>query len=140
MPQALTRSQFYYASNILLFISLVASKISIALLIIAIQPNKKLGMALYGLIGLMIAWGVAAVFVVALQCSPTRWVLGPTKTDNCIDMHSAMLALKAVDIVTDVILAVSPGLMMLNVQISREKRLIVALMFGFRLAYVCSPV
>ena len=101
---------------------------------IAIQPNKKLGKVLYGLIGFMIAWGVAAVFVVALQCSPTRWALGPTAKDTCIDMYSAMIVLKAVDIVTDVILAVSPALMMLKVQISREKRLIVSLMFGFRLA------
>lgn len=121
-----------------MFLSLAASKTSIALLIIAIQPNKKMAMALYGLIGLIVVWGIAGVFVVALQCSPTRWVLGPTETDDCIDMYTAMLGLKAVDIVTDVILAISPALMMLRVQISTQKRLVVALMFGFRLAYVDS--
>lgn len=135
-PRNADSRQYYYASNILLFLSLAASKCSIALLIITIQPDKRIGYAFYALMGLVVVWAIAAVFVTAFQCGPNRWVLGPTDTDTCIDQLSAQIAIRAVDIVTDIILAISPAFMMIKVQMSMDKRLVVALMFGLRLAYV----
>lgn len=128
--------QYYYASNILLFLSLAASKCAIALLIITIQPNKRIGFAFYALMGFVVVWAIAAVLVAAFQCGPNRWVLGPTDTDTCIDQLSPQIAIRAIDIVTDIILAISPAFMMMKVQMSMDKRLVVALMFGLRLVYV----
>lgn len=114
----------------------MSSKIAVALLIIAVQPDERIAAAMYGLVGTIAVWGIAAVLVVALQCSPTRWSLGPTEENTCINQLSAQVGLRVVDIITDIALAVSPALMMIRVQMSMDKRLIVALMFGLRLVYV----
>lgn len=106
------------------------------MLIIALKPIRWIAIALYGIMGLSLLWGVASIFTVALQCSPNRWVLGPTASDTCFDQAAAQIGIKAVDMATDVALAVLPAFMMLNVQVSLEKRLVVVLMFGLRLVYV----
>lgn len=89
---------------------------------------------MYGVLGITVAWAVAAVFVTAFQCGPTRWVLGPTSDDTCIDQYAAQIGIKLVDMLTDVALSVLPAVMMSTVQTAVDKRLIVAFMFGLRLA------
>lgn len=130
--------QAYFAANLLLYPSIAASKASVALLVIAIKPKRWIVVALYGVIGIVVAWGIAGVLITALQCGPTRWTLGPTESDTCIDQYAAQLALKAVDMLTDVALSLLPAAMMATVQTAVEKRIIVALMFAFRLAYALS--
>jgi hypothetical protein len=93
-------------------------------------------MTLYGVMGISALWGIASIFVVAFQCSPTRWALGPTSRDTCFDQAAAQIGIKAVDMATDVALAILPAIMMHNVQVSLDKRLMVVLMFGLRLMYV----
>lgn len=93
-------------------------------------------MTLYGVMGISVVWAVASIFTVAFQCSPNRWVLGPTAENTCFDQAAAQIGIKAVDILTDLALSGLPALMMSNVQVSMEKRLVVVLMFGLRLAYV----
>lgn len=140
VPSRLIRTkstlQAYFAANLLLYPSLAASKASVALLVIAIKPKRWIAIALYSVLGVATAWGIAAVFVTAFQCGPTRWVLGPTGSDTCIDQYAAQIGLKLVDMLTDVALAVLPAAMMATVQTDTEKRLIVAFMFGLRLVCV----
>ena len=109
-----------------------------ALLVIAIKPKRWIALALYGVLGISAAWAVAAVLVSAFQCGPTHWVLGPTNDDTCIDQYAAQIGIKLVDILTDVALSVLPAAMMSTVQTAVDKRLIVAFMFGLRLA--CAPL
>lgn len=105
-----------------------------ALLVIAIKPSRWIRTALYAVVGIAISWAIAAVFVTAFQCGPTRWVLGPTANDTCIDQYAAQIGIKLIDILTDVALSVLPAAMMSTVQTAVDKRLIVAFMFGLRLA------
>ena len=92
-------------------------------------------MSLYATCGISAVWALAAVIVTAVQCGPTRWVMGPTVNDTCIDQYSAQIGLKIVDILTDVALAVLPGVMMLGVQVTESKRAVVGFMFGLRILY-----
>ena len=90
----------------------------------------------YALLAISVLWSLAATFVVALQCSPTRWVLGPSGTDTCIDQHAAQIAIRVIDIVTDIALAILPAFMMAGLQTKFSIRLSVSLVFAVRLVYV----
>jgi hypothetical protein len=120
----------------LLYLSLAASKCSVALLIIDIQPRRWITTTLYCILAIVISWAIAATFMIALQCGPNHWTLGPTSIDTCIDQFEAQVGLRVVDISTDVALTVLPAIMMAGVQVSTAKRLIVILMFGIRILYV----
>lgn len=117
----------------LLFLSLACTKCALALLIIAIQPVRWIMTCSYSVLAVSIIWGIAAVLVVALQCGPIHWTMGPTADVQCIDQYTAHVALRSVDILLDVALAVLPALMVLEVQISPAKRLVVASIFSMRI-------
>lgn len=134
----LTDMQHYFASNILLYLSLAASKCSSALLIIAIQPQRWVITALYSVLGISVVWAVAADFIMAFQCGPARWVLGPTDGNICIDQYSAHIGLRLVDIATDVALVVLPACVVWIVHMSIHKKLVVIGLFGLRILYVLS--
>lgn len=132
----LIQFQDYYASNVLLYLSLASSKVAVAFLVLAIKPKRWIAITLNSLIVIIILWGFGAILTVALQCQPTRWVLGPTSADTCIDQYSGLIGLRVVDIVTDVALSILPAAMVSGVQMPLSKRLVVAFMFALRLVYV----
>lgn len=121
----------------LLILSLACAKAAVTLLVIAIKPLRLVMYACYAMLGLIAVWAVAGVFVLAFQCSgPDRWVLGPTSGPNaetCIDQYAMQIALRAIDIATDVGIVLLPGFMMRSVQVSVGKRWIVVVLFATRL-------
>ena len=106
------------------------------MLIIAIEPKGSILISLYSILVIVAVWAVAAVFAVALQCKPTRWVMGPSTSDTCIDQFGAQVGIRLVDIATDVALALLPAVMVSRVHMPRHKRLVVSFIFGLRLVYV----
>lgn len=91
--------------------------------------------SLYAICAISATWALAAAVVTIVQCGPDRWVLGPTDNNTCIDQFAAKMGLGLVDIATDVALAILPGIMMLDVQVSLPKKAIVGFMFGLRILY-----
>lgn len=83
-----------------------------------------------------VVWAIAAVSVTLSQCTPVLWIMGPGDDISCIDQHSAQIGIKVVDILTDIVLAVLPGVLFMRLQMGRSKRAIVALLFGLRIVYV----
>ena len=114
--------------------ALASAKAAVTLLVIAIKPLKGVMFACYAMLAFIGLWGVASVFAVAFQCSPTRWVLGPSASHTCVDQYSMQVAIRALDILSDVGIVLLPALMMRTVQVNREKRLMVILLFSLRLA------
>lgn len=127
--------QLFYASNILLILTLACAKAAVTLLVIAIKPLRLVKLACYGMLGLIAAWAVVGIFVLALQCSgPDRWVLGPTSaSETCINQYAMQVALRAIDIATDVGIVILPGLMMKSVQVAAGKKWMVVVLFAIRL-------
>ena len=112
---------------------MASSKCAVALLVIAIAPPRRwITSLLYAILGLAVAWGVTASFVVAFECGPNHEVLGPTSIDSCIDQYGAQIGIRVVYIVSDIALCVLPAIMIAYVQVSAKKRLLVSLMFGLR--------
>ncbi|OCT54487.1 hypothetical protein CLCR_00856 [Cladophialophora carrionii] len=128
-------SKLFFASNILLILALAGAKAAVTLLVIAIKPLRFVMLACYALLGLIAVWAVAGVFVLGFQCSgPDRWVLGPSSgPETCIDQYAMQVALRTVDIATDVGIVLLPAVMMRSVQVSAAKRWVVVLLFAVRL-------
>lgn len=101
----------------------------------AIQPARWMAICLYTICAISAAWAVAALCVTVVQCRPARWVMGPTPNDTCIDQYAAQIGIRIVDILTDIALAVLPGIMMLRVQVPGPKKAAVAFIFALRLMY-----
>ncbi|KIW26305.1 uncharacterized protein PV07_09406 [Cladophialophora immunda] len=136
-PDLIELSKLFYASNILLVLALACAKAAVTLLIIAIKPLRWVMFACYGMLGFVAVWGVASVFVVAFQCSPNHWSLGPSSgadPQTCIDQYAMQIALRAMDIASDVGIVLLPALMMRSVQVSNGKRWMVVTLFAIRLA------
>ncbi|KAK1059146.1 hypothetical protein LTR74_012834 [Friedmanniomyces endolithicus] len=115
---ALAAALSYYASNILLYLSLASAKASATMLIIAIKPKRTMLVSLYSVLAIVGLWAVAAVLAVALQCKPTRWVMGPSTSDTCIDQYGAQVGIRLVDIATDAALALLPAVMVASIQMT----------------------
>lgn len=124
----------FYASNILLILALASAKAAVTLLIIAIKPLKNVMYACYGMLVFIGLWAISSVFVLAFQCSPDRWALGPSDTNTCINQYAMQIAIRSMDIASDVGIVLLPALMMRTVLVSRDKRWMVILLFSLRLA------
>jgi hypothetical protein len=127
--------QLFFASNILLVLALASAKAAVTLLIIAIKPLRFVMLACYAMLGLIAVWCVVGVFVLGFQCSgPDRWVLGPNSgPETCIDQYAMQVALRTIDIATDVGIVILPAFMMRSVQVNAGKRWMVILLFAIRL-------
>lgn len=107
------------------------------LLVIAIKPLRFVMYACYAMLGVIAVWAVAGVFALAFQCSsPDRWALGPgprLASETCVNQYAMQVALRSLDILTDVGIVSLPALMMKSVQVSAGKRWMVVLLFATRL-------
>jgi hypothetical protein len=93
--------------------------------------------ACYGTLAFILTWGVASASVLALQCSPNRWALGPSSgpdPQTCIHQYAMQMTIRAMDIASDLVLVALPVCMMQTVQVGREKRQMVNMLFGLRIA------
>lgn len=114
---------------------MAASKCAIALLVLAIEPPRRwMVISLRVIVVISVFWGVAAVFATAFQCAPTRYALGPTTVETCIDQSGMQFGIRAFDIATDVPLRLLPAVMMMYVQTNFWRKLMVSSLFGIRLA------
>ena len=126
--------QLFYTSNLLLILSLAFAKAAVTLLVIAIKPLRTVMYACYGMLVLVGLWTVTSLFVLGLQCSsPHRWALGPGSGETCIDQYAMTVAIRVIDIATDIGIVALPSLMMKSVQVSANKRWMVVMLFSIRL-------
>lgn len=123
----------YFAANLLLILSLAFAKITVLLLVITIRPRKSVLMASKILIGVVACWGFASIITVSVQCSPRRWVLGPSANETCIDQRAVQIGIRATDVITDLATIVLPIEMMRSVQTSWNKKFMVVGLFSVRI-------
>ena len=120
--------------------ALAFAKASLTLMIIAIKPLRWVMLACYGMLVFISLWGIASIFALAFQCNPDRWSLAPNPDTNpqttCVDQYTMQLAIRVLDIMSDVVLVVLPVFMMQAVQVTWRKRWLVIGLFALRLAWV----
>lgn len=138
MPETVTDTvKNYFASNILLVLSIACAKASVVLLFITVVGWKTMWKVIrytsQALLGITLLWGIASPIALGLQCSPTRWVLGPTDDSTCVDQHALQIGIRVIDVITDLVVVALPILLMTTVQTSWRNRLLVVILFGIRI-------
>ncbi|KIW99382.1 uncharacterized protein Z518_11370 [Rhinocladiella mackenziei CBS 650.93] len=124
--------QTYYAANILGIAILAATKASVTLLIVAINPTRQLLLSCYAILGFVGLWTVASILALAFQCNlPSPWDFEGNK---CVDLFALNAGIHTLNILSDLLIVLVPFLMMRKVQVSFSKRFIVTGLFSSRLA------
>lgn len=124
--------QFHYASNILFIAVLAISKLSVALLILQLAPDRRIHIACFITLSLTLAWTLISIFGLAFHCKlPQPWIYLPHRCAGAVEYPIAVL-----NILTDLALSIIPCLLLWNVQALRATRFWVMLAFDTRLLYV----
>jgi hypothetical protein len=113
------------------------------LFIMRLTPSYKTLYFCYGFIVAITMWMLGTVFLLAFQCPlPQPWDFMPLRLEKCtVDIARLYFSIGAVDILTDLIVIVTPAVIVWNVQISRRQRFTVIGVFGSRLAVcICSAL
>ncbi|BDD58481.1 hypothetical protein MAP00_003756 [Monascus purpureus] len=124
--------QFHYASNILFIAVLAISKLSVALLILQLAPDRRIHIACFITLSLTLAWTLISIFGLAFHCKlPQPWIYLPHRCAGAVEYPIAVL-----NILTDLALSIIPCLLLWNVQALRATRFWVMLAFDTRLLVV----
>lgn len=127
-------SKAFYAANILSIMTLAAAKSSVIMLMVSIQPRKAVLIGCYATIGTIVAWCIAGIFSLALQCQTSEpWVLGGQPNDSCVDQYALRSGLGAIDIVTDVAIVGLSYAMMHGVHVDWQRKSSVVALFALRI-------
>jgi len=120
--------KYEYAAQILLVATMAAAKASLALLIQSLMAEGHSLLASRSLLGVIVAWGVTAVFTTAFGCAlPSPWDF----TGRCINLSALHDAIAVLNIFTDAALIVLPCLVFWKVQ-DRMRRYRVTALFTTR--------
>lgn len=131
--------QYFWINELLYLLVLPLSRIALLLFylrIFTLPPSQR---AIYGLIGLNVAYAVGFEVAAVFQCTPIEGVWRfwdgqfPTK---CMDMHMLAWLAAAFNIVLDVAVLALPILGLLGLRMSWRKKLQIMAMFSVGFLYV----
>ena len=101
------------------------------LLIISIKPLKPLLLSCHILLGIIGAWGVAAVISLAIQCDlPSPWDSTPGR---CLNQQALYIGLGAGNILIDLATIILPFILVWNVKLPSAKRAQISGLFALRI-------
>lgn len=126
--------QNVYTANILQLLVYTLSKISVCLFISALNSRFDIKVANYVLFGLIAAWGLCSIFIVAFRCSlPTPW--NGNESECLGSAFTVSMGINIVNIITDFALVALPTIMMWSVHTTIDVKARVISLFASRLMY-----
>ena len=126
--------QSYYAAQILTVGSLGLAKLSLIFTVVSFRPHRDILIWCYVLEVVVALWTIASSFAVAFQCDlPRPW---DSTMGTCVDQTALYPAVGAFNVATDIGIVMLPAVIMPRIQISNKNRLVVQVLFAFRLLYV----
>ena len=126
--------QLLYTSQVFAIPILALSKISITWLIYRLSPLPAMHAACKTAFCLTAVFMLFSVFAIAFQCPPPRPYI--YRADRCFASGSLLYGVGALNILTDLILALSPLYMLTHVRLRQGNRLEIMAAFGSRLLVV----
>ncbi|KAM3508352.1 hypothetical protein MY11210_006751 [Beauveria gryllotalpidicola] len=124
----------YYASSIMYIMALCPAKASMSLLIsrVSRQAADKHLLGTRIVTGIIFAWGLASVFIVALQCGSTRpWDL--TAAGHCKGLFPRWLAIETFSIVIEVLISGLAFSLVLGLDMALQTKFVVVSAFSAQL-------
>lgn len=123
------KSKAIYASHILAVLVFGCAKLSVCLLIRQLSNHGWMRKAIFSLTGLVALWILSGALVTAFQCPLPK----PWDSEGCPATRRVYIYNSIMNIITDVALCVLPIAMMLEVQTTAQRKVVVTLLFGSRI-------
>ncbi|CEJ82410.1 hypothetical protein VHEMI02476 [[Torrubiella] hemipterigena] len=129
--------QSSYAKDAMYILSLTTSKLTVLVLLYMLTLKSLHRNMLFGTAGLIGLWGLSGLFVSFFQCSlPQPWAVLSSK---CINQNSFWTYFGVMNIVTELILTVMPAVIINEVQLTRQRKIGISLIFAARFL-VLAPI
>jgi hypothetical protein len=97
--------------------------------------HKRITFATAGVVGV---WALVGIVVLAAQCgSSNPWA---SSSPKCIDSKAFWIGMAPVDIITELVVVVVPGLMMIPVQVAISKKAVIIAAFIFRVLSIAATI
>ncbi|KAF2091595.1 hypothetical protein K490DRAFT_31609, partial [Saccharata proteae CBS 121410] len=125
--------KYYYFGEIFYFCSLAMLKVSLCCFYLRIFPAKDFRRAIYIVLGLCVAYGIAFMIVTIFQCNPisyawTQW--DGFHEGSCNNIHLQSWLSAALNIPLDLLVCVLPLRNLSQMNMSLKKKIGVMLMFS----------
>jgi len=137
----ITLQKSAYASDVLYIVTLALSKCAVIFLYQRIMYSWS--KPLYAVLGLTIAWTIAAIFAVCLQCNPAQpWQTIDMETGEliCTTLVTQWAGIGAFDIATELAIFSVSVYMVSTLQMSFRSRAIVVFAFACRLPVIVPAI
>ncbi|PHH66162.1 hypothetical protein CDD81_225 [Ophiocordyceps australis] len=125
------------AATLTYAISITFSKLSILAFYLRISPDHKFRIAVFTLIGVVVAYTVTYIFVMVFRCSPVAAGWDLLLKGRCIDNLIPMMVLSIANILIDLVILCLPLKVVLPLQIPTRQKLSLVLLFATG-GFVCA--
>ncbi|KAH7088146.1 hypothetical protein FB567DRAFT_332148 [Paraphoma chrysanthemicola] len=130
----------FFASRIILYVALALSKCSILIVIRNVFERKPIiAHTANGTMAVVAGWGLVGVLAASVGCSPGN-IIPKVGEGYCIQSIPWLQAITAIDIVTELIILLSPILGFYDTLMPLKRRLAVILAFSTRLPNVAISI
>lgn len=127
-----------YASDILYLVDLFLSKSCVCLLLIRLTPNRIHVVFFRTLLGFSTFWIVISVFMVALRCDLSQpWIQYNVR---CRGLSARWICITILNVFIEVSLFLGSVLLIVNLQMARQKKTVVTMVFGCRLPLIAVTI
>ncbi|KAF7560434.1 hypothetical protein G7046_g3723 [Stylonectria norvegica] len=124
-------------STLTFALSIACSKLSILTFYLRISPDRIFRRAVYGLIGLVIAYTLASILLLIFQCQPVSAGWDRSVEGTCIGYVAPMMILGVSNIVVDIVILCLPIKVVLPLQIPVKQKISLGFLFATG-GFVCA--
>ncbi|KEQ93655.1 hypothetical protein AUEXF2481DRAFT_6721 [Aureobasidium subglaciale EXF-2481] len=124
-----------YTAEVMFILAYTLSKVSLALFVRRLFTHNRLlnTILCWSLLGVTIIWGVVALFVLLIKCSPYHFF---SKAARCPSYITRWRVVTVFDILTEAALMIVPSYLVSGVMLGSRPKMLVMTAFAFRLAVV----
>lgn len=107
-----------------------SAKLSILVFYLRLSPQKPFRIAVYALIGIVVAYTLSYIITILLLCKPIELNWDITVKGTCISRLAPMMVLSVANIFIDVAILVIPIRVVIPLQMPRRQKLSLLLLFA----------
>jgi hypothetical protein len=128
--------QYWWIAQTFYILATCTVKVSVAVFFCSLCPPRSLRLVAIGAAGISIATGLGTEVYQIFQCWPVSYFwnrFNPTAKGFCYDPHKSFAILQTVnafDIVTDIMLALLPCIMVWNMTMRKIKKFGISILLG----------
>ena len=92
--------------------------------------NTAFSRACYAMLGINVAYYIAAILVTSLACSPHEGIWDRTIPGKCLDSRVILISSASVNVISDIFILLLPQKIIWGLRISAKKRLGISIVFA----------